>query len=56
MADWVAACRTDDVEEEDVIPVELDGCPYAVYHAPDGQFFVSDGMCTHEHTSWPTGS
>ena len=29
---------------------ELAGCPYAVYHSPDGQFFASDGVCTHEHT------
>ena len=50
MTNWVEACRTDDVEEEDVIPVELAGCPYAVYHSPDGQFFASDGVCTHEHT------
>ena len=33
-----------------MIPVELNGCPYAVYHSPDGQFFASDGVCTHEHT------
>jgi 3-phenylpropionate/trans-cinnamate dioxygenase ferredoxin subunit len=50
MADWVVACRTDDVDEEDVIPVEHNGCPYAVYHSPDGQFYASDGVCTHEHT------
>ena len=50
MADWVVACRTDDVDEEDVIPVDLNGCPYAVYHSPDGRFYASDGVCTHEHT------
>jgi len=40
VANWVEACRTDDVEEEDVIPVALEGCPYAVYHSPDGQFYA----------------
>jgi 3-phenylpropionate/trans-cinnamate dioxygenase ferredoxin subunit len=50
VADWVEACGTDDVDEEDVIPVEVNGCAYAVYHSPDGQFYASDGVCTHEHT------
>jgi 3-phenylpropionate/trans-cinnamate dioxygenase ferredoxin subunit len=45
---WFAACRVDDVDEEDVIPVEHEGCAYAVYRSPDGEFFATDGHCTHE--------
>ena len=50
MPEWFEACRTDDVDEEDVIPVEHEGRAYAVYHSPDGEFFATDGACTHEHT------
>ena len=39
---------SDDVDEEDVIPVEHDGCTYAVYRSPEGEFFATDGLCTHE--------
>ena len=33
---------------EDVIPVEHEGCTYAVYRSPEGDFFATDGHCTHE--------
>jgi 3-phenylpropionate/trans-cinnamate dioxygenase ferredoxin subunit len=55
MPDWFEACRVDDVEEEDVIPVVHDGCTYAVYCSPDGEFFATDGICTHEHTPLADG-
>jgi 3-phenylpropionate/trans-cinnamate dioxygenase ferredoxin component len=45
---WHEACRTDDIDREDVIPVELHGVQYAVYHSADGKFFATDGFCTHE--------
>ena len=50
MPDWFRACRVDDVDDEDVIPVEHDGCSYAVYRSPEGEFFATDGHCTHEKT------
>jgi 3-phenylpropionate/trans-cinnamate dioxygenase ferredoxin subunit len=50
MPDWFEACRVDDVEDEDVIAVHHEGRAYAVYRSPDGEFFASDGVCTHEHT------
>jgi len=46
--DWFRACRVDDVDDEDVIPVEHDGCSYAVYRSLEGEFFATDGHCTHE--------
>ena len=55
MPDWFQACRVDDVEQEDVIPVVHDGCTYAVYCSPDGEFFATDGICTHEHTPLADG-
>jgi 3-phenylpropionate/trans-cinnamate dioxygenase ferredoxin subunit len=49
MANWIKACAADDVDNEDVIPVELDGRPYAIYRSPDDEYFATDGQCTHEH-------
>ncbi len=48
MPPWVAACRADDVEVEDVVPFRHDGVDYAVYRSADDQFFATAGHCTHE--------
>jgi 3-phenylpropionate/trans-cinnamate dioxygenase ferredoxin subunit len=48
MPHWIAACKVDDVDEEDVIPLAYDGHDYAIYRSPDGDFFATDGHCTHE--------
>ena len=50
MPSWTEACRVEDVDEEDVIPVDLEGRRCAVYRSPDGEFYATDGACTHEHT------
>lgn len=47
---WTDACATDDVDPEDVIPVDLGGRPCAIYRSPSGEYFATDGLCTHEHT------
>jgi 3-phenylpropionate/trans-cinnamate dioxygenase ferredoxin subunit len=45
---WVAACIVDDIEEEDVLRFDHGGRTYAIYRSPDGEFFATDGLCTHE--------
>jgi 3-phenylpropionate/trans-cinnamate dioxygenase ferredoxin component len=55
MSQWVEACSTDDVDEEDVIPFVHDGKKYAIYRCPDGKFFATDGLCTHEKVSLADG-
>ena len=47
MVTWVRACEVDDVDPEDVIPFAHEGADYALYRAPDGEFFATDGHCTH---------
>jgi 3-phenylpropionate/trans-cinnamate dioxygenase ferredoxin component len=47
MAEWIKACQTDDIDEEDVFGFEHDGVKYAIYNTPKG-FFASHGICTHE--------
>ena len=45
---WTKACDVDDVDEEDVIGVTVGDREVAVYRDEDGEFFASDGYCTHE--------
>ena len=55
MADWIHACDTDDIDEEDVIRWDHGGRTYALYHSPDGDFFCTDGLCTHEQVHLADG-
>ena len=48
MPNWVDACATDDIDEEDVIRFDHDGRSFAIYRSPDDTFFATDGWCTHE--------
>lgn len=48
MSIWIDACATTEIEEEDVIRFDHGGRTYAIYHSPDGAFFATDGLCTHE--------
>ena len=50
MSKWIVACGIDDVDAEDVIPFEYEGCQYAIYRSPDNSYYATDGSCTHEHT------
>ena len=55
MSQWVPACAVDDVDEEDVIRFDHAGQTFAIYHSPEGQFYATEGMCTHEHTCLADG-
>ena len=48
MPNWVKACATDDIDEEDVIRFDHAGQTYALYRLEDDRFFATDGLCTHE--------
>jgi 3-phenylpropionate/trans-cinnamate dioxygenase ferredoxin subunit len=45
--EWVVACQTDDIDEEDVLRFDHGSATFAVYRI-DGGFYASDGWCTHE--------
>lgn len=45
---WIKACSVDDVDEEDVIRFDHGGRTFAIYRSPEGEFFATDGLCTHE--------
>lgn len=48
MTDWTDVCATDDIDEEDVIRFDHGAHSFAIYHSPEGEFFATDGLCTHE--------
>jgi 3-phenylpropionate/trans-cinnamate dioxygenase ferredoxin subunit len=49
MADgWVEACAADDIDAEDVMRFDHAGRSFAIYRTDDGNYFASDGLCTHE--------
>lgn len=50
MSNLVKVCKTDDIEEEDVLRFDHGDKTFAVYHGPDGNFYATDGYCTHEKT------
>ena len=51
---WLDACATDEIDDEDLITLELDGKYLAVYNTPEG-FFATAGKCTHENESLGDG-
>ncbi len=48
MPQWTDACAPDDIDAEDLMRFDFGGASYAIYHAPDGQFYATAGRCTHE--------
>ena len=47
---WHEVCGVEDVDEEDVIGVEVDGICVAVYNI-NGVFFATSDVCTHQQVS-----
>jgi 3-phenylpropionate/trans-cinnamate dioxygenase ferredoxin subunit len=46
---WIDAVAADEIDEEDVMRWDHNGRTFAIYHSPDGEFFATDGLCTHEN-------
>ena len=54
MTQWIDACATTDIEEEDLIAWAHEGHKIAIYRTQKG-FFATDLMCTHEQESLEGG-
>lgn len=48
MSNWIDACATDDIDEEDLIRFDHGKQTFAIYHSPEGTFHATAGKCTHE--------
>lgn len=55
MANWIDACATEDIEQEDLIRFDHEGRTFAIYRSPDDAFFCTDGLCTHEQVHLEDG-
>lgn len=54
MTNWIDACATGDIDEEDLIIWTHAGHDYAIYNTAKG-FFATDGHCTHMDQSLEEG-
>jgi 3-phenylpropionate/trans-cinnamate dioxygenase ferredoxin subunit len=52
---WFEVCDVDDVDEEDVIRVNVDGRTLAIYRSPHDTFHATDAICTHERADLSEG-
>ncbi len=48
MTQWVPVCSVGDVGLEDVKRFDHADRTYAIFRSPEGEFFATDGLCTHE--------
>lgn len=48
MANWIFACATDQIDPEDLIRFDHGAQSFALYHSPEGDFYATQGRCTHE--------
>jgi 3-phenylpropionate/trans-cinnamate dioxygenase ferredoxin component len=48
MPNWINACATGDIDEEDLIRFDHGTQTFAIYHSPEGDFYATAGRCTHE--------
>lgn len=52
---WIEAIAADDVEEEDVVRWDHESQTFAIVRSPEGDFFCTDGLCTHEQVHLADG-
>ena len=53
--EWVEACGTEDIDEEDVIRFDYGDRTFAIYRSEDSEYYATDGYCTHEKTHLADG-
>jgi len=52
---WIEVASMDSIEKESAVRFDHDGRTFAVYRTADGNFYASDGMCTHGKTHLADG-
>ncbi len=51
---WAYAIEAEEVEEEDVMPADVNGTAIAIYNI-DGKYYATDDLCTHGAASLSEG-
>lgn len=44
---WVEVCEAGEIDVEDVIRFDQEGRSFAVYRSDKGDYYATDGFCTH---------
>jgi 3-phenylpropionate/trans-cinnamate dioxygenase ferredoxin subunit len=52
---WIEVGSVGDVEREDVMRFDHGDRTFAIYCSPEGQYFATDGICTHEYAHLAMG-
>ena len=52
---WTDALAADDIAPEGVARFDHGGRSYAIFHGPDGAFYCTAGLCTHEEVHLADG-
>lgn len=55
MSQWIEALSAQEIDAEDVARFDHGGRTFAIYHSPDGKFYATDGLCTHEEAHLADG-
>jgi 3-phenylpropionate/trans-cinnamate dioxygenase ferredoxin subunit len=45
---WIETCAAEDIDKEDVIRFDYGDRTFAIYRSPKGDYYATDGYCTHE--------
>jgi 3-phenylpropionate/trans-cinnamate dioxygenase ferredoxin subunit len=45
---WIPVCTVGDIDEEDVIRFDYGERTFAIYRSDDGEYYATDGYCTHQ--------
>ena len=48
MPNYIRVCGINGLKQESILRIDHGDETYAIYHGPDGQFYATDGYCTHE--------
>ncbi|WP_127579737.1 MocE family 2Fe-2S type ferredoxin [Paenibacillus koleovorans] len=52
---WIEACGVEEVEVEDVMRFDYGDRTFAIYRTDRGDWFASDGFCTHQNVHLADG-
>lgn len=52
---WISACPANSIDAEAVVRFDQGSRTFAIFRDPDGAFYATDGLCTHERVHLADG-